>query len=115
MTRLLSLLVVIACFLLPVGAPAQKGGFGEIRQLQGPQNPRLGFVIHGGAGVIAKGSLTPEQEKEYKAKLEEAVTAGDKKVQGGKNSGNGGGDAVRNFGELPVVNAGQGAVVSGRW
>src|SRR4051812_2691617 len=86
MTRLLSLLVVIACFLLPVGAPAQKGGFGEIRQLQGPQNPRLGFVIHGGAGVIAKGSLTPEMEKEYKAKLEEAVTAGYKALQDGKTS-----------------------------
>ena len=48
----------------------------ETPQLQGPQNPRLGFVIHGGAGVIEKGKMTPEEEKEYRAKLEEAVTRG---------------------------------------
>jgi len=45
---------------------AQKGTFPEMKQIQGPQNPRLGFVIHGGAGVIKKGALTPEQEKQVR-------------------------------------------------
>ena len=62
--------------LLPVSVPAQKGGYPEIKQLQGPQNPRLGFIIHGGAGVITRESLTPEKEKEYRTKLEEAALAG---------------------------------------
>jgi beta-aspartyl-peptidase (threonine type) len=110
MKRLLSLLVVIACFLLPVGVRAQKGGFGEIKQLQGPQNPRLGFLIHGGAGVIKRGSLTPEQEKEYRAKLVEAVTAGYKALQAGKTSVDAVELAIRILEDSPLFNAGKGAV-----
>ncbi|MDI7163444.1 isoaspartyl peptidase/L-asparaginase, partial [Escherichia coli] len=34
------------------------------------------LVIHGGAGTITKDTITPEQEKEYKAKLTEALNAG---------------------------------------
>ena len=63
---------------------AQKGDKPGIVQLQGPQNPRLGFVIHGGTGVITRSSLTPAKEKEYRAKLEEAVIAGYKALQVGK-------------------------------
>jgi L-asparaginase / beta-aspartyl-peptidase len=110
MKRPLSLLVVIGCFLLPVCALAQKGGFGEIKQLQGPQNPRLGFLIHGGAGVTTRGSLTPEQEKDYRAKLEEAVTAGYKALQAGKTSVDAVEIAIRILEDSPLFNAGKGAV-----
>ena len=89
---------------------AQKGGFGEIKQLQGPQNPRLGFVIHGGAGVISKGSLTPEKEKEFRAKLEEAVLAGYKALQDGKSSIDAVEIAIRIMEDSPLFNAGKGAV-----
>lgn len=90
--------------------PAQKGSFGEIKQLQGPQNPRLGFVIHGGAGVITKGSLTPEKEKEFRAKLEEAVLAGYKALQAGKTSVDAVEIAIRIMEDSPLFNAGKGAV-----
>lgn len=90
--------------------PAQKGSFGEIKQLQGPQNPRLGFVIHGGAGVIIKGSLTPEKEKEFRAKLEEAVLAGYKALQDGKTSVDAVEIAIRIMEDSPLFNAGKGAV-----
>lgn len=90
--------------------PAQKGSFGEIKQLQGPQNPRLGFVIHGGAGVITKGSLTPEKEKEFRAKLEEAVLAGYKALQDGKTSVDAVEIAIRIMEDSPLFNAGKGAV-----
>lgn len=90
--------------------PAQKGSFGEIKQLQGPQNPRLGFVIHGGAGVIIKGSLTPEKEKEFRAKLEEAVLAGYKALQAGKTSVDAVEIAIRIMEDSPLFNAGKGAV-----
>ena len=88
----------------------QKAGFGETKQLQGPQNPRLGFVIHGGAGVITRGSLTPEREKEFRAKLEEAVLAGYKALQAGKSSMDAVEIAINIMEDSPLFNAGKGAV-----
>lgn len=89
---------------------AQKGSFTEIKQLQGPQNPRLAFVIHGGAGVITRGSLTPEKEKAYREKLEEAVLAGYKALQAGKSSLDAVEIAIRILEDSPLFNAGKGAV-----
>lgn len=88
----------------------QKAGFGETKQLQGPQNPRLGFVIHGGAGVITRGSLTPEREKEFRARLEEAVLAGYKALQTGKSSMDAVEIAINIMEDSPLFNAGKGAV-----
>jgi beta-aspartyl-peptidase (threonine type) len=110
MKRILSYMLLIFLTLTPFSVTAQKGSFPEIKQLQGPQNPRLGFVIHGGAGVIKKGSLTPEQEKEYRAKLEEAVMAGYKSLQVGKTSVDAVEIAIRVLEDSPLFNAGKGAV-----
>ncbi|MER3431361.1 MAG: hypothetical protein C4324_10030 [Blastocatellia bacterium] len=82
----------------------------ESKVLQGPQNPRLGFVIHGGAGVIKKGSLTPEKEREYRDKLEEAVMAGYKALQAGKSGLDAVEIAIRILEDSPLFNAGKGAV-----
>src|SRR6476661_16743 len=102
------LMIVILSMVLPTFA--QKGAFGEIKQIQGPQSPRLAFVIHGGAGVIKRGSLTPEKEKEYRAKLEEAVLAGYKALQAGKTSLDAVEIAIRILEDSPLFNAGKGAV-----
>ena len=110
MRRLFLIILAITLGLSPVTVLAQKGGFGEIKQLQGPQNPRLGFLIHGGAGVIKRGSLTPQQEKEYRAKLEEAVMAGYKALQAGKTSVDAVEIAIRILEDSPLFNAGKGAV-----
>ncbi len=85
---------------------AQKGSFGEVKQLQSPQNPAVGFMIHGGAGVIAKGSMTPEKEKEYRAKLQEVVLAGYKALQDGKSSVEAVELAIRMMENSPLFNAG---------
>ena len=89
---------------------AQKSGGTELKQLQGPQNPRLGFIIHGGAGVITRGSLTPDREKEYRDKLEEALLAGYKALQAGKTSLDAVEIAIRILEDSPLFNAGKGAV-----
>ncbi|MCC7307219.1 MAG: isoaspartyl peptidase/L-asparaginase [Acidobacteria bacterium] len=102
------LLLVIT--VLPSIAPAQKPAPAEIVQLQGPQNPRLGFIIHGGAGVAAKGSLTPQQEKAYRDKLEEAVLAGYKALQAGNPALDAVEIAIRILEDSPLFNAGKGAV-----
>lgn len=103
---LIALTVVPSVFV----ANAQKSGGTELKQLQGPQNPRLGFIIHGGAGVIRKGSLTPEREKEYRDKLEEALLAGYKALQAGKTSLDAVEIAIRILEDSPLFNAGKGAV-----
>ncbi|MEO6587800.1 MAG: isoaspartyl peptidase/L-asparaginase [Pyrinomonadaceae bacterium] len=78
--------------------------------MQSPQNPKIGFMIHGGAGVIRRGSLTPEKEKEYRAKLEESLLAGYKALQDGKPSLDAVEKAIRMLEDSPLFNAGKGAV-----
>ncbi|MEO8648233.1 MAG: isoaspartyl peptidase/L-asparaginase [Acidobacteriota bacterium] len=78
--------------------------------MQSPQKPRLGFIIHGGAGVITRGSLTPEREKAYREKLEEAVLAGYKVLQDGRSSLDAVETAIRILENSPLFNAGKGAV-----
>ncbi len=104
------LFLLIINLLIPIAVLSQKPAPAEIKQLQGPQKPRLGFVIHGGAGVILKGSLTPAQEKEYRAKLEEAVLAGYKALQAGKPGLEAVEIAIRILEDSPLFNAGKGAV-----
>jgi len=84
MKRIITLLLFVSLSFLPILAFAQKDGRPGVYQLQGPQNPRIGFVIHGGAGVIKRGSLTPEREKEFRDKLEEALMAGYRALQAGR-------------------------------
>lgn len=108
MKKLATLLVVILLATIPVAA--QKKGRPDILQLQSPQNPRLGFVLHGGAGVITRGSLTPEQEKQYRAKLEEAVLAGYNALKEGKTGLDAIEIAIRILEDSPLFNAGKGAV-----
>lgn len=111
MKKLFSFILISLLLVLPLTVIAQKGGrFQEVKQLQSPQNPRLGFVIHGGAGVIKKGTLTPEKENEYRVKLEEAVIAGYKALQDGKNGLDAVEIAIRILEDSPLFNAGKGAV-----
>lgn len=110
MKKVLSVLLVVVLLILPVTTFAQKASHPETKQLQSPQNPRLGFVIHGGAGVIRRGDLTPEKEKAYRAKLEEAVMAGYKALQNGKTSLDAVQTAINLLEDSPLFNAGKGAV-----
>lgn len=108
MRKLLSLLLVLS--FVPAVGLAQKPAPSGVTQLQGPQNPRLGFVIHGGAGVIRRGSLTPAREKEYRDKLQEAVLAGYRTLQSGKPAMDAVEAAIRILEDSPLFNAGKGAV-----
>ena len=108
--RILVSFLLIAAFLSPIGTFAQKPTFTEIKQLQGPQNPRLGFMIHGGAGVLAKSAMTPEKEKAFRADLERALLAGYKVLQDGKSSLDAVVAAIKVLEDSPLFNAGKGAV-----
>ena len=105
--------VIICCLLLvPSAGLGQKGSFAEIKQLQSPQRPRLGFIIHGGAGVINRASMKPEREKEYRAKLEEALLTGYRLLQEGKPGLDAVEAAIRILEDSPIFNAGKGSVLT---
>ncbi len=110
MQKIISFWLIVCLAALPLTVFAQKSAPPEIKQLQSPQNPRLGFVIHGGAGVIRKGDLSPEKEAAYRAKLEEAVLAGYKALQAGKSSLEAVEIAINMLEDSPLFNAGKGAV-----
>lgn len=110
MKKSISFVLLVAVLAFPLLALGQKSGFPEMKQRQSPQNPRLGFVLHGGAGVITKASMTPEKEAAYRAKLEEAVLAGYKTLQSGKSSLDAIEVAIRILEDSPLFNAGKGAV-----
>ncbi len=110
MKKFFSLIFITVLLAMPLQILAQKSGFPDTKQMQSPQNPRLGFVIHGGAGVITRGSLSAEKEAEYRKKLEEAVVAGYKALQAGKTSLDAVEIAIRILEDSPLFNAGKGAV-----
>lgn len=103
-----ALLLIVAFCVMPFAAFAQKAVRPEIKQLTGPKG--IGFVIHGGAGVIKKGTLTAKQEKEYRDKLSEAATAGYKLLQDGRPALDAVESAIRILEDSPLFNAGKGAV-----
>ena len=73
------------------------------------QSP-IRLVIHGGAGTITKDTITPEQEKEYKAKLTEALNAGYAVLNSGGTSIEAVQKSINVMEDSPLFNAGKGAV-----
>jgi L-asparaginase / beta-aspartyl-peptidase len=71
---------------------------------------RFGLVIHGGAGTMERGKMTPEQEREYRAGLERSLKTGLAILQRGGSSLNATEAAVRVLEDDPLFNAGKGAV-----
>src|SRR5437762_4501192 len=71
---------------------------------------KIGLAIHGGAGTIDRGSMTPEKEREYRAGLEQALTAGYKILKRGGSSLDATEAAVRVLEDDPHFNAGRGSV-----
>ena len=110
MRRFISLIILAGVLVMPFTAFGQKPSYPELKQLQGPQTPRLGFMIHGGAGVLSKSAMTPEKEKAFRVALEEAVLAGYKALQGGKSSLDAVEIAIKILEDSPLFNAGKGAV-----
>jgi beta-aspartyl-peptidase (threonine type) len=68
------------------------------------------LAIHGGAGVVEPGSLTPEHEAAYRAGLEAALEAGARILRSGGSSLDAVEAAVRVLEDDPLFNAGKGAV-----
>lgn len=68
------------------------------------------LVIHGGAGAISKKHMTPEKEAAYRAKLEEALAAGEEILANGGKATDAVEAAIMVMEDSPLFNAGKGAV-----
>ncbi|MCK5745139.1 MAG: isoaspartyl peptidase/L-asparaginase, partial [Oricola sp.] len=68
------------------------------------------IVIHGGAGALAPGRYTPEEEAEFKAKLSEALNAGYGVLEQGGAALDAVEAAIVVMEDAPMFNAGKGAV-----
>jgi beta-aspartyl-peptidase (threonine type) len=68
------------------------------------------LAIHGGAGTIARASLSPDAEREYRAALEAALNTGYAILEQGGAALDAVEAAVRHLEDCPLFNAGRGAV-----
>jgi beta-aspartyl-peptidase (threonine type) len=72
--------------------------------------PKIRFVIHGGAGTILKGQMMPEREKQYRTMLTEALVTGYEVLKKGGPGLDAVEAAIRIMEDSPLFNAGKGAV-----
>lgn len=72
--------------------------------------PQWSLAIHGGAGVIERSSLTPEQDAAYRAALQGALDAGSAVLKGGGSALDAVQAAIEIMEDDPLFNAGRGAV-----
>lgn len=71
---------------------------------------KIAIAIHGGAGTLMKGMMTPKKEVEYKNALQKALDAGYQALQSGKSSVDATELAVRILEDSTLFNAGKGSV-----
>ncbi len=72
--------------------------------------PPFALAIHGGAGTIDRGSMTPEKEKQYRHGLEQSLEAGMAILKEGGSSLDAVEACVRVLEDNPLFNAGRGSV-----
>lgn len=90
-------LILFGALLMPIATHAQ-------------EKPKWTLVIHGGAGIIEKDKITPEQEAGVKAGLDAALNAGSKVLAGGGGALDAVQAAIQVLEDDPHFNAGRGAV-----
>lgn len=78
----------------------------EVVQGPGP----ITLVIHGGAGTIKKENMTPEREKAYQDKLQEALNTGYQILKDGGSALDAVTGTIQVMEQSPLFNAGKGAV-----
>ena len=74
--------------------------------------PMISIAIHGGAGILNRAAMTPENDRAYRAALEQALDTGYAVLADGGSSVDAVVAAVRILEDSPLFNAGRGAVFS---
>jgi beta-aspartyl-peptidase (threonine type) len=93
------------------GARAMASGREAMQQKsQQSERHKWAIVLHGGAGVIERSSMTPEADAQYRAGLKRAITAGGAVLDKGGTAVDAIEAALRILEDDPLFNAGRGAV-----
>ena len=71
---------------------------------------QFSIAIHGGAGTLVKGQMSPEKELMYKTALQTAIDIGYHILQNGGSALDSVEAAVKSLEDCPLFNAGKGAV-----
>src|ERR1700736_1223445 len=103
----MSLRSLVTCGVFAFAALAGAQQFGKMSS--GKEN-KVGLVVHGGAGTMERGKMTPEREREYRAGIENALRTGWEILQRGGSALDATEAAVRVFEDDPLFNAGKGSV-----
>lgn len=75
-----------------------------------PPPHQWALVLHGGAGVIERSSMTPDAERDYRNGLNEAITAGGAVLDKGGSALDAVQAAIEILEDNPLFNAGRGSV-----
>jgi len=94
-----TLAVIMAIAIAAASAPVRASG-------------KWALAVHGGAGVVERRDLTPEEDAAYRAALDAALAAGARVLAAGGSSLDAVEAAVRTLEDDPLFNAGRGAVFS---
>ncbi len=92
----------------PIVTPSPEPG-GKVNGLQVPAG-RWAIVMHGGAGVIERSSMTPERDKAYRAGLDRAIHAAGHVLDANGSAVDAVEAGLRQLEDDPLFNAGKGAV-----
>jgi beta-aspartyl-peptidase (threonine type) len=110
-----SILITVIIFILTIGCQEQSSESGQSttnNKQQITKQIEFGLVIHGGAGYIYEGRYTPEEEKAYLDKLEEALKVGYQVLDEGGSAIDAVEKTIHVMEESPLFNAGVGAVMT---
>lgn len=99
--------IFLICGMVGLAALAGAQHFGRMSSVK---QDKIGLVVHGGAGTMERGKMTPEHEREYRAGIESALRAAWTILERGGSSLDATEDAVRTFEDDPLFNAGKGSV-----
>jgi len=108
LTRKLSLASVGLACALSCAALAQSAPAAFPQPASAPH--KWALVLHGGAGVIERSSMTPEAEANYRAGLKDALTAAANVLDKGGSALDAVEAAIKLLEDNPSFNAGRGAV-----
>jgi beta-aspartyl-peptidase (threonine type) len=87
---------------------------GRLYGVPTPPGASWSLAIHGGAGVIVRGNLTPAVESAYRKSLNDALLVGAAALKSGRSSLDAVEAVVRVLEDNPLFNAGKGAVFDAR-
>lgn len=85
-------------------------GQGETKIEPSPAQQEYAMVIHGGAGAMAKGTMTPEKEAEFLKSLENALAVGNAMLAEGKEGLDVVVEVIKLMENDSIFNSGKGAV-----